>query len=151
MRIAGYVSESLVDGPGVRLVVFFQGCSLRCAGCHNEETHDPSGGKEVTVDDVLANVTPLTTGITLSGGEPSDQPLDMCELIEKAHSRKLSVTVYTGLTLPGWIARFHHLVDKIDYIKVGPFRSELRDLTRPYCGSTNQRFYKVKDGVFSAI
>ena len=50
MRIAGFVEESIVDGPGFRIVIFFQGCAHHCYGCHNPETWDFEGGKEVSFD-----------------------------------------------------------------------------------------------------
>ena len=72
VRIAGISTESVVDGPGLRSTVFFQGCPHACEGCHNPETWDPSRGQEVTLKDLLAKLklNPLTTGVTFSGGEP---------------------------------------------------------------------------------
>ena len=71
MRIAGTVSESIVDGPGLRLTVFTQGCPHRCPGCHNPQTHDPAGGREESTAALLARyaANPLLDGLTLSGGE----------------------------------------------------------------------------------
>ena len=76
MRIAGTVQDSIVDGPGFRFTVFTQGCSHHCPGCHNPQTHDPSGGTEHTVEELLERMrsNPLTDGLTLSGGEPFEQP-----------------------------------------------------------------------------
>lgn len=72
MRIANTVSDSIVDGPGLRFTVFTQGCPHRCPGCHNPGTHDPAGGREVSVAELAAELSgnPLTDGLTLSGGEP---------------------------------------------------------------------------------
>ena len=71
MRIAGTVSESIVDGPGLRLTVFTQGCPHHCSGCHNPQTHDPAGGREESTAALLARyaANPLLDGLTLSGGE----------------------------------------------------------------------------------
>ena len=52
IRLAGLVEDSIVDGPGLRLTVFTQGCPHRCPGCHNPETHDPAGGREATVEEL---------------------------------------------------------------------------------------------------
>ena len=76
IRVAGIVLESVTDGPGIRLALFCQGCHHNCPGCHNPETHDPAGGREMTVEEITAlyNSDPLLSGITFSGGEPFLQP-----------------------------------------------------------------------------
>ena len=68
MRLAGLVRESVVDGPGIRLTIFFQGCPHACPGCHNPETHDFDGGYLFDSEAILAEVEkrPLLKGITLS-------------------------------------------------------------------------------------
>ncbi len=72
IRIAGIITESVVDGPGLRLVLFCQGCYHNCPGCHNPDTHDLSGGTEVKQEQVmkLIDEAPLIRGVTFSGGEP---------------------------------------------------------------------------------
>lgn len=72
IRIAGVVRESIVDGPGIRFVVFCQGCPHHCPECHNAETHDFEGGYDCSVEKILAAVDadPLLSGVTFSGGEP---------------------------------------------------------------------------------
>ena len=86
MRIAGTVSESIVDGPGLRLTVFTQGCPHRCPGCHNPQTHDPAGGREESTAALLARYAadPLLDGLTLSGGEPMEQAAECAALAEAA-------------------------------------------------------------------
>ena len=56
IRIAGIVDESIVDGPGIRLVVFTQGCRHNCKGCHNKHTHDFNGGYEITIEEIIDKV-----------------------------------------------------------------------------------------------
>ena len=75
LRIAGLTKESVVDGPGIRFVVFVQGCPHHCPGCHNPETWDFTAGKELTVDELFAQIkdTRLLQGVTFSGGEPFAQ------------------------------------------------------------------------------
>ena len=72
VRIAGVIPESVVDGPGLRAVVFFQGCPHHCPGCHNPETWDPQGGERLSLDEVWRRLRyhPLLSGVTFSGGEP---------------------------------------------------------------------------------
>ena len=72
LRLAGVIRESIVDGPGWRLVVFAQGCPHNCNGCQNPQTHNFSDGYDSAVENILNAVkeNPLLSGITLSGGEP---------------------------------------------------------------------------------
>jgi len=75
IRIAGMIQESIVDGPGIRYVIFAQGCKHNCPGCHNSHTHSFEGGVEVEIGVILQQLksNPLLDGITLSGGEPFEQ------------------------------------------------------------------------------
>ena len=76
IRIAGVVRESIVDGPGIRFVIFCQGCPHHCQGCHNKVTHDFDGGYICETDKILQAIddNPLLDGVTFSGGEPACQP-----------------------------------------------------------------------------
>lgn len=154
MRIAGIVEESIVDGPGLRLTVFTQGCPHRCPGCHNPETHDYNGGMDIDVSEIIAmmDANPLLDGITLSGGEPFMQTADCIELAQTAHERGLNVWCYTGYTIeaiiqgrdPGKRALLKH----IDVLVDGPYIASLRTLELPWRGSTNQRIIDIKGGCF---
>ena len=78
-RIHSLESFGTLDGPGIRFVVFLQGCRLRCKYCHNPDTWNPAGGRETTVAELLAKITSCRNflrsgGVTLSGGEPLLQP-----------------------------------------------------------------------------
>lgn len=145
MRIAGLVQDSIVDGPGLRFVVFVQGCPHHCLGCHNPGSHDPEGGKEMAVRDIINQMmsNPLTDGLTLSGGEPFEQAEDCFELANFAKWYGLNVWCYTGYT-------FEHLRDygtpaqkallrNVDVLVDGPYKQEERRLSLPWRGSTNQR------------
>ena len=101
IRINGIVNDSIVDGPGLRLAVFVQGCSHRCPGCHNPQTHDPQGGAVRDTGEVirLMDANPLLDGITLSGGEPFEQAAACLALARAARERGLSVWAYSGYTL----------------------------------------------------
>lgn len=100
MRIAGLVQDSIVDGPGFRFTVFTQGCPHNCEGCHNPDTHDPDGGREMTVKQVIDAMlsNPMTDGLTLSGGDPFVQAADCAEIAKAAHKNGLNVWTYTGWT-----------------------------------------------------
>ena len=76
LRLSGVISESIVDGPGFRYVVFTQGCPHGCPGCHNPQTHDFNGGTLIDPLTLLPEIdeNPLLAGVTFSGGEPFCQP-----------------------------------------------------------------------------
>lgn len=146
VRIAGISPESVTDGPGLRAVLFFQGCTHACAGCHNPQTWDPTGGTESNVEELIGTfrITPLISGFTFSGGEPFLQAPAAAQIADFVKSRGLNLWVYTGfpweelirdLEKPG----YRELIELADAIVDGPFRKELRDLSLPYRGSSNQR------------
>ena len=149
MRIAGTVQDSIVDGPGFRFTVFTQGCSHHCPGCHNPQTHDPSGGTEHTVEELLERMrsNPLTDGLTLSGGEPFEQPEDCLLLAQGAHESGLNGWSYTGylfefLRDQGTEAQ-KALLREVDVLVDGPFLLDQRTLSLPWRGSRNQRVIDV--------
>jgi anaerobic ribonucleoside-triphosphate reductase activating protein len=152
MRIAGIVQDSIVDGPGMRCTVFTQGCPHGCPGCHNPETHDPNGGREIAVEEVIRQMlsNPMTDGLTLSGGDPFMQPADCARIAKAAHDNGLNVWTYTGYTFerlcemrdtdPGVAA----LMDETDVLVDGPFVLAQRSLGTPWRGSKNQRLIDMK-------
>ena len=151
LKLAGVVKESVVDGPGIRLVVFVQGCPHHCQGCHNPASHDPAGGYIASTEELLAELDKnrLISGLTLSGGEPFGQLDAMIELASGAKERKLSVMVYTGyvfdelMTLGTKDKRVGQLLNLTDILVDGPFMIELRDISLAFRGSGNQRLIDV--------
>ena len=145
IRISGIARDSIVDGEGIRLTVFTQGCPRRCPGCHNPETQPLVGGRTTTVGAVVAELVenPLLTGLTLSGGEPFLQPGALLPLARAAHARGLDVWSYTGFTLEELRAQgdtdVDALLEELDVLVDGDYREELRDLTLHFRGSRNQR------------
>jgi anaerobic ribonucleoside-triphosphate reductase activating protein len=101
LRIAGYTKESVVDGPGIRFVVYAQGCPHRCEGCHNPETWDFGGGKEISEDDLVSLIsdTRLLSGVTFSGGEPFSQAKEFASLAKRVKSLGLDI-VTRGSSFP---------------------------------------------------
>ena len=85
IRVAGIEKESVVDGPGLRFVIFVQGCSHRCSGCHNPDTWDFDGGQEMDTEEILKQIreTRLIRGVTFSGGEPFEQAAACALLAEQ--------------------------------------------------------------------
>ena len=149
MRIYGLVQDSIVDGPGFRFVCFVQGCSHGCHGCHNPESHDPQGGREMTVEEVERQMlsNPLTDGLTLSGGEPFLQAADCLALARSAHAHRLNVWSYTGFTwehlMEQGTPEQKALLRELDVLVDGPFLLQERTLSLPWRGSRNQRLIDV--------
>lgn len=150
IRIAGTVNDSIVDGPGLRFTVFTQGCRHRCPGCHNPETHDPKGGIETDTDQIIRKMleNPLLSGVTLSGGDPMEQPKPCLKIAKAAHQNGLNVWVYTGYTFEALMDRNDPdqmaLLHETDVLVDGPFILAERSLELKYCGSRNQRIIDVQ-------
>lgn len=152
IRIAGYIQDSIVDGPGLRLTVFTQGCPHRCKGCHNPETWDYEGGTVIDVGnlEVILASNPLISGITLSGGEPFMQS-EACSILAKtAHVLGKNVWVYTGYTYEDLIhavskeGNIEKLLVETDVLVDGCFIEEKRSLSLKFRGSANQRVIDMK-------
>ncbi len=152
IRLFGLVTDSIVDGPGFRVSIFTQGCPHHCEGCHNPGSHDPEAGKEWTLDEVEKKFTgnPLLDGITLTGGEPFQQPAACAELARRAHQKGLNVWSYSGYTyeklreLAQRDEGVNALLSEIDVLVDGPFLLKERSLELLYCGSKNQRIIDMK-------
>ena len=152
MRIAGLVQDSIVDGPGFRFTVFTQGCPHNCQGCHNPDTHDPDGGREMTVKQVIDAMlsNPMTDGLTLSGGDPFVQAADCAEIAKAAHKNDLNVWTYTGWTyeklrsLSERDEGIKALLNETDVLVDGPFILSQKSYDVPWRGSKNQRLIDMK-------
>ncbi|MCF2652522.1 anaerobic ribonucleoside-triphosphate reductase activating protein [Anaeromassilibacillus senegalensis] len=145
IRIAGIVEDSIVDGRGIRMAVFVQGCPHHCPGCHNPQTHDFAGGTLDDTDRIFEafRENPLYRGITFSGGEPFCQPKPLKALADRVHGIKKDVTVYTGWTYEALCAMHDPDVDALlsvcDVLVDGPFIEAQRDPELLFRGSANQR------------
>ena len=134
-------NRSLVDGPGVRTVVFFQGCDLRCKGCQNPSTWEMKNGTEMTTAELVTILEKevVNKKVTFSGGEPLMQIEALIDIVKKLSD--FDVAVYTGHEIEEVP---QELLDNITYIKIGSFKEELKSTVKPYVGSTNQEFRRVK-------
>lgn len=148
IRIAGIIEESIVDGPGIRMVVFTQGCKHNCKGCHNPETHSFQGGSIVDIDHIVsrAKTNPLLDGITLSGGEPFEQSMECSVLAKKIKEIGLNVVTYTGYTFEEIMKNenFRDLLFQTDILIDGKFEVDNKNLMLKFRGSSNQRIINVR-------
>lgn len=152
MRIASIVKDSIVDGPGLRLAIFTQGCKHHCPGCHNPDTHDFNGGYEESLENIVKILKddPLVNGITLTGGDPFEQPVECVKLIMKVKNLnpKYTVWTYTGYTYEQIKESKNYLWELLfqysDVVVDGPFIESLKSYDLRFRGSSNQRLIATK-------
>lgn len=136
-------NNSLVDGPGIRTIIFMQGCNLHCKGCQNKSTWDINKGIKFDIDELVDNLInkSINKKITISGGEPLLQLDSLRYLISKLNENRFDITLYTGhekSDVP------QEIINNIQYLKTGSFKEELKTSIKPYVGSSNQIFEEVK-------
>ncbi len=157
LRLAGVIRESIVDGPGMRMTIFTQGCPHNCEGCHNPQTHSFDGGYISHPENILKAIDadPLLKGVTFSGGEPFMQAEALSMLAEEIHKRGLNVLSYTGFTYEELLNSFdkhpdrEKLLMQCDYLIDGRFVLALRSLDLKFRGSSNQRIIDVQKSLES--
>ena len=134
-------NRSLVDGPGVRTVIFFQGCDIRCKGCQNPSSWDITKGTPYETNELVKLLREKVTNkkITLSGGEPLMQKVAVLKIVKKLSD--FDIALYTGHELSDVPSE---ILQNVNYVKAGPFVEKLKSSVVPFVGSTNQTFMKVK-------
>lgn len=130
---------SIADGPGVRIILYVQGCKRHCKGCHNPQTWDLRGGNVYNTGELaeLIAIQSPTNRITISGGEPLLQTESVSDLIYFLKRRGFDIALYTGNELKDVPKK---ILEQINYIKVGAFIQEKKCTDMPYIGSWNQKF-----------
>jgi anaerobic ribonucleoside-triphosphate reductase activating protein len=144
-------TDSIVDGPGLRAVLWTQGCAHHCPGCQNPQTWDFDGGGLVPIEMVKEAIDELEyqDGITFSGGDPMFQPEACNELAEYCRSKGLNIWVYTGFTFEELMLLakrkpiYLDFLKKIDVLVDGRFIEKEKDLSLLFRGSANQRLIDV--------
>ncbi len=143
LRVHRFLPRSRANGPGVRAVLWLQGCSLGCSGCYNPATHPFTGGEWVPVEDLFARLAALGDGIdglTVSGGEPLQQRPALLAFLQRVRRETpLSVLVFTGFA---WeeVVRFPEageLLACVDVLIAGRYEADRR-LARGLVGSENK-------------
>lgn len=136
-------NNSVVDGPGIRTVLFMQGCDIHCKGCQNKSTWNINKGKKIEIDDLVneLNNKVFNKKITISGGEPLMQKEALIELVTKLNDLKFDIALYTGHQREDVPSI---LVEKIKYLKSGNFVQKLKTTIKPFVGSENQIFEEIK-------
>lgn len=153
LSLASIVNETISDGIGIRLSIYFNGCIHHCQECHNPQTWRFNDQKIITMDDItkivnLYKKNPLLSGISLSGGDPLYNPEGMILFIQllKNLLGNINIWCYTGY-------QFEHLImdditakflTYIDVLVDGPYQKHNRVYNIPFIGSSNQRIIDVK-------
>jgi len=161
MRYAGIIKNDISAAPGVCVTFFTQGCPFHCIGCHNPETWDFNGGRELTdtvINDLIdaINANGVNRNFCIMGGEPlCEQNLPVTDLViskVKEVYPDIKIYVWTGYTMEELNQRvddelLKYVLYDIDCIVDGRFVFEKRDITLPMRGSSNQRIIYLKEGV----
>ncbi|TQQ83139.1 anaerobic ribonucleoside-triphosphate reductase activating protein [Peptacetobacter hominis] len=154
IRLASKVTfDSIVDGPGLRAVVWTQGCTHNCMGCHNPQTHSLNGGFIEDTDNIVKEIKErkLQRGVTLSGGEPFLQPEAVEDIARKLKETGMDVWAFTGFKFEELLNPSNKnffinkkLLKSIDVLVDGKFEIDKRDISLLFRGSSNQRVIDVK-------
>ncbi|MDE6490179.1 MAG: anaerobic ribonucleoside-triphosphate reductase activating protein [Muribaculaceae bacterium] len=142
LRVLDIIPGTSVDGPGLRTSIYFAGCSHHCPGCHNPQSWDRSGGRAMTVEEIMAIVEENGFNITLSGGDPLEQPCSqLLRLIRAAHEAGYTVWCYTGYRYEAAVTdpEMKAVIEELDALVDGPFIESMRDTSLRFRGSANQR------------
>lgn len=149
LRVLDILHDSVVDGPGLRTVIFFSGCPHFCKGCHNPESWNIKNGQELTIESLVADVlsNPLTD-VTLSGGDPFFQAAVVKKVAKQLKEAGKNIWAYTGYTLEQLLelgGDYTELLSYCDVLVDGPFILAKRNLSLDFRGSSNQRIIELKD------
>ena len=151
-NFAGIQTDEVVNGEGLGMTIYFQGCSHHCKGCHNPETWEFGIGKYTEFDIYPAiydyfRKTPFAERLTISGGDPLDNAYDVWKLVAymREFNPNIKLWLYTGYVFEELSDDKKNLCEMFDVVVDGPFIIEQRDVTLPFRGSTNQRILRMTD------
>ena len=144
-------TDSVVDGDGLRCVLWTQGCNHACPGCHNPNTHDRNGGFLEDINAICKQISDLVyhDGLTVSGGEPFLQPKPLIPILKYTKSQGMNVWVYTGYTIEELLEMKNNdittLFEYIDVLVDGKFIQNQFSYSLKHRGSSNQRIIQVSE------
>ena len=147
LRILHIVEGTSVDGPGLRTSIYMAGCNHHCPGCHNPASWNPQGGEERCLDELMQVIAYNEAPVTLSGGDPLQQPEGTRALISRIkHELGYNVWCYTGYTWEEIVndPKLFKVVQELDVLVDGPFKMAERDISLRFRGSRNQRLIDVQ-------
>lgn len=149
LRVFNILKHTRVEGPDTRYCIWVQGCSRHCRGCQAPHTWSHSGGTLIEVKDIIKDIKSQTgiEGVTFLGGEPFEQAEVLGIIAEEVQKSGLGVLCFTGDLLENLKQDpvNKKLLDNIDLLIDGEFRIDKLDYSRPWCGSSNQRYHFLTD------
>ena len=152
LRVLDIARGTSVDGPGLRDSIYFAGCHHACEGCHNPQSWDMNGGKEMSDDEVMAILREDDFDVTFSGGDPMYRAAEVARLARRIKA-ELGKTIwcYTGFVFEDIVmkADFRCLLETIHVLVDGPFVLAGRDISLRFRGSGNQRIIDVKQSLLT--
>ncbi len=154
LRILHIVEGTSVDGPGLRTSIYMAGCNHHCPGCHNPASWNPQGGEERSLDELMQVIAYNEAPVTLSGGDPLQQPDGTRDLISRIkHELGYNVWCYTGYTWEEIVndPKLFKVVQELDVLVDGPFKMAERDISLRFRGSRNQRLIDVKRTIDTGV
>ena len=148
-------TDSIVDGEGIRTVIWTQGCSHNCQGCHNPETHDFTQGFEIDTEEIKKKLSTVKNqdGVTLSGGDPFFQPDASLDIAKYCQDNNLNVWCYTGFTfeqlkdMSEKNSSIKNLMKNIDVLVDGKFEENKKSYNLYFKGSSNQRILNLPESL----
>ena len=142
-RVNKIIKNTKVEGPGERYCIWFQGCSKRCKGCFNTDTHDFKGGEEKDTESIIQDIlnTKNIEGVTFLGGEPFEQFEALYKITCAVKEASLSVLCFTGKKYKEIKEKYSKILPFIDILIDGEFVEEKLDYSRPWVGSSNQKYH----------
>lgn len=156
MRYAGIIYDDTAAAPGLCLSFYTQGCPIHCPGCHNPQTWPENGGHEFTVDTMDRilkgiNKNNLVRSFAVLGGEPlSPHNAFLTAMViqtVREHYPWIQIWVWSGYEIKDILSmtspHIKNIISKVDAIVAGPYKKELRDISLPYRGSSNQKVFIV--------
>lgn len=151
LNIYKIIEKTQVEGPGQRFCIWTQGCKKHCSGCFARETWDFGTGKDYCVQDLYKMICEQKEieGVTFLGGEPFEQAEELAQLAGMIKQKGLSIVCFTGYRLEELKNKHNKYIDSllenIDLLIDGGFEQEKYDLSRPWVGSSNQRYIFLTD------
>lgn len=150
IRIDSYLPITDVEGPGRRFCIWVQGCSIHCKGCANKHMWSKRKGTLYDARDLVKIITEYKDkieGITFLGGEPLEQIDAVTYISKEVKKLDLTVLLFTGYNYDEISVKddFKELVKNIDILIDGKYEQDKRDFSRPWVGSTNQKYYFFSD------
>lgn len=141
-----FTTDSIVDGPNLRTVIWVQGCRHNCLGCHNPSTHSFEVGFNADADEVYEVAIRQGKSVTFSGGDPMEQAEACGHIAQRLKEKNINIWCYTGYTYEHILTDKHkfNFLKYIDVLVDGKFNLQQCDLTLKFRGSSNQRLIDVQ-------